>query len=506
MKPNRVRLAALLAAVLLLPACTSGASSGESGRSAETPLRIAFGTDVTTLNPWMTKSVSTDMSVISQIYETLTVRTPDLSIKPLLATSWAHPAPDTWTFKLRKGVTFSNGDAFDASVVKWNIEQVKDPATKARIAPNMDLVKSVNAPDPSTVTIKTKTPDTTMPALMSYFYFVSPKWAKGNNLAEKPMGTGPYELSKWEPNSVIQLKARGNYWGKKVGFSSVEYKIMPDPAAQIAALQTGAVDLITEIGPDQMSRVKAIPEVNAGAVPTIRSAFLMFNTKTKALGDVRVRRALNYAVDKESIVKNLFDGLTELSPGQPLTKEYIGFNKGLSAYPHDPGKAKALLADAGYGSGLKLTLTYPSNSYLLADKVALVVKDQLAAVGVTLTVRPEPFASWLANMYEGKIADIAYLTYAWPTLDGIDLLRNFGPGGAQSFWTNREFGAALEQGQSTVDPAKHAMAISRATAIMHDEAPFVFLLPQPLTYACNKSIKWKPRPDDWVRASEMSSR
>lgn len=505
MKLIRPRWVALTAAAVMLTGCMGG-SADDSGAGSSTPLRIAFGTDVTTLNPWMTKSVGTDMSVISQIYQTLTVRAPDLSIKPLLATSWKHPAPDTWTFTLRKGVTFENGDAFDSSVVKWNIEKVKDPATKARIAPNMDIVKSVKTPNPSTVTITTKTADTTIPALMSYFFFVSPNWAAHHDLAAKPMGTGPYALAKWNHNSLIQLKARKGYWGQKVSYSSVEYKIMPDPSSQIAALQTGAVDVITEVGPDQMDRVRTLPNVTAGAIPTIRSAFLMLNAKKKPLNDPRVRRALNYAVDKESIVKNLFDGLTKPSPGEPVTKEYTGFNKDLSAYPHDPAKAKALLAAAGYSHGLRLNLSYPSSTYLLADKVTQVVKQQLAAVGVTVNLQPEPFASWLSNMYAGKIADMTYLTYAWPTLDGVDLLRNFAPGGAQSFWTNHSFGAALTRGQATVDPTEHAKAVSQALTIMRNDAAFVFLFPQPLTYAYSKSVVWKPRPDDWVKASDMTKR
>lgn len=505
MKVISARWAALAAAALITSACAGGGAGAQDGGGSK-PLTIAFSTDVTTLNPWMTKSVQTDMSVISQIYQTLTVRSPDMSIKPLLAESWDHPSADTWNFKLRSGVKYSNGDPFDSSVVKWNIERVKDPATKARIAPNMSIVKSVETPDANTVTITTKTPDTTMPALMSYFFFVDPKWAPSHDLATQPMGTGAYTLASWTKNSQIQLKARADYWGAKVGYRTVNYKILPDPAAQIAALQTGEVDVITAIGPDQMERVKAMPNVTSGALPTIRSAFLMLNTKNKPLDDVRVRQALNYAVDKDTIVKNLFHSLIQPSPGQMITEQYSGFNKDLTPYSYDPGKAKQLLAQAGHGDGFTMTLTYPSSTYLLADKTTQVIKEQLAAVGVTVQVQPEPFASWLSSMYAGKIADAVYLTYAWPTLDGLDVLRNFGPGGAQSFWTDQSFGASLTKAQQTADPAAHAKAISDAAATMREQAPFVFLFPQPLTYAYSSSVSWKPRPDDWVRADEMSAR
>jgi peptide/nickel transport system substrate-binding protein len=319
------------------------------------------------------------------------------------------------------------------------------------------------------------------------------------------MGTGPYTLGRWNKNSLIELKAR-NDQGVKVGYKTVNYKILPDPAAQIAALQTGEVHVITAIGPDQMDRVKGMPNITSGAIPTIRSAFLMVNTRNKPLDDVRVRQALNYAVDKESIVKNLFHGLVEPSPGQMITKEYAGFNEDLTAYPYDPAKAKQLLAEAGHAAGFTMTLTYPSSTYLLADKTTQVVKEQLADVGVTVKVQPEPFASWLSNMYAGKIADAVYLTYAWPTLDGLDVLRNFGPGGAQSFWTDETFGASLKSAQRTADPAAHAKAISEAAATMREQAPFTFLFPQPLTYAYSSSVGWQPRPDDWVRADEMTPR
>lgn len=506
MKNITIRFAVAFSAVLLMGACADGGGGSGSATKADSPLRIAFGTDVTTLNPWMTKSVATDMSVISQIYQTLTVRQSDLAIKPLLAESWEHSAPDTWTFKLRQGVTFADGEPFNAAAVKWNIEKVQDPATKARIAPNMAIVKSVTAVGDSTITIQTKTPDTTIPALMSYFFFVAPKWADGHDLASQPMGTGPYELKTWNHNSLIELKKRANYWGQAVSYSDVQYKILPDPASQIAALQTGDVDLITLVGPDQMDRVKAIQDVTAGSIPTIRSAFLMLNTRNKPLDNPQVRQALNYAVDKDTIVKNLFHGLTAPSPGEPLTKEYVGFNADASAYPYDPAKAKQLLAEAGYAKGFSITLSYPSSTYLLADKVTQVVKEQLGTVGVTVNVTPEPFASWLSNMYAGKIADGVYLTYAWPTLDGSDLLRNFAPDGAQTFWTNQDFATALVAAQGTGDEAQHAQNIQSAVAIMRDDAPFVFLFAQPLTYAHSSSVNWTPRPDDWVRADDMTRR
>jgi peptide/nickel transport system substrate-binding protein len=493
---------AVVPAMLAVSACGSSVSgSGTAGE--KTTLSIAFPTDITTLNPWMTNTVPTDLSVISQIYQSLTIRQPDMSIEPLLATSWSNPDPKTWTFKLRTDVKYSNGDSFDSSVVKWNIEQVQDPTTKARIAPNWANIASVSTPDVSTVTITTKLPDATIPAMMSFFYFIDPKWAQaGKDLATTPMGTGPYELAKWTKNSLIQLKARDSYWGKKVSFKTVNYKILPDPSARIAALQTKAVDVISGFAPDDLDRIKAIPNVTAEPVSSTRTNILGMNTHNKPLDDIRVRQALNYAVDKETIVKTLFHGLTAPT-AQLVTKQYVGYNAGLDLYQYDPDKAKQLLSEAGYPHGLTISLYYPNDRYMLANEVVQVVKEQLSKIDVTVELQAAPFTTWIDDMYAGKLKHLNYDAWAWPTLDGYNLLRYWAPGGSP-FWSNAEFGDAIKQAGATADPSAHAAALESAVQIMRDQAPVVFLYATPQTYAHSKAVNWNPRPDDWIRAFDMT--
>jgi peptide/nickel transport system substrate-binding protein len=217
-----------------------------------------------------------------------------------------------------------------------------------------------------------------------------------------------------------------------------------------------------------------------------------------------VRQALNYAVDKEGLIAALLEGLdVQPSQGQILTKEYFGFNPDLKPYPYDVDKAKELMDAAGVGN-VDVEFDVPSGTYLLGSEIAQAIGGQLEEVGVKAKVTEMPFSVYMDKYLKQKdLAQMAYITQAWPTLDADGLLTLFESGNQYAYWDNADFSKLLDQARSTLDSNKRLDLYKQATAIMREDAPLIFLFPQPATYATSKKVQWSARPDDWVRVWDM---
>ena len=485
-----------MVAALLLPAAFARAES----------VTIALSANVNTLDPHMSGTVGTDLSVVSHIYTPLDIRGPDLKLHPALATSWRAIDDTTWRFELVSGAKFANGEALDAQAVKWNFDRVRDPAVKARIASWFTLVKEVNVVSPTVVDVITSAPYPALPDQLSMFFMLPPLWAAAHKPAQETMAGGPYMLTENAPGDHITLKANPTYWGAKPEFDTVVFRIIPETSARIAALMAGEVDLITGVPTSELKRINASGKAAAGSVASSRSAFIKFNTEVAPTSNKLFRQALNYAIDKDSIADAIFDGSAVVSNCEVLTPDYFGYNPDLRPYPYDPTRAKALLKQSGVSLGEPLELDVPTGVYLNASDVAQVVAGQLGEIGVPVKITEMEFSTYMAK-YVGshKMAPTAVLTLAWPTLDADGLLTLFAPGNIYAYWQNADFGGLLDQGRATHDVAQRKAAYAKATALMCEEAPALFLYVQPATYGVSRRVVWQKRGDDWVRAYDLTA-
>lgn len=470
-------------------------------------LRIALSSDINTLDPHMTASVGTDLSVISHIYTSLVTRAPDLSLKPAAATSWRVVSDTVWRFTLREGMTFANGERLDARTVKWNIDRVLNPETRARIGPWFDLVEQVKVVDERTVDIVTKAPYPALGDQLSMFFLLPPDWASKNNPAGQAMGSGPYRLREWVRDDRVVLDAVPSYWGPRPLFQSVIFRSIPEASSRVAALLAGDVDIITGIAPSEFGRIGGNSATAAGATPSIRTAMIKLNTLKKPFDDVRVRQALNYAVDKDALTRNLLGNLATKSSCQVLTPSYFGYNPDLKPYTYDPAKARELLQAANLGSGFEAEFDMPSGIYLLGDVITQAIAGQLERVGVRARVTEMPFSAYM-NKYlrEANMAPMMYITQAWPTIDADGLLSLFEEGNQYAYWNDAPFKNLLVSARSTHDRTRRLSLYKQATERMCQQAPVIFLFPQPATYGVRKTLDWKARPDDWVRAIDVQLR
>lgn len=490
-----LRTAGLLATILLaggsLAACSS--SPSESGADDEQTLNVAVPSDVVSLDPQLQGDM-TSMSVASNIFDTLTVRQPDGELGPGLATEWEQTDPLTWTFTIRKGVTFHNGEELDAETVAYSVNRMLDPATASPIVELVNVDKAV-ADDAETVRFVMKQTDPVLPAKVSLFGgVILPQdlieEEGGEAFAEHPVGTGPYRFVSRKQANEIVLEANPDYWGEVPEIENLVFKIMPDATASLAALQAKQVDVVTSLNLDAAAQLDSNPDIQVKSDPGIRTYSVNIDTIADGpLADVRVRQALNYAVDIPEIIDTVQGGaatqVATLIPGVAF-----GFDESVKPYEHDTDKAKQLLADAGYPDGFSTTLTASAIDSSLTQAVA----GQLAAVGVDAEVRILDAQSAKAEMItlnETNDGGMFLGANSGWTLDSVSYLQSYVKSDRRSSrWNNPEADELVVAGETETDPDVRRATFARMQELLHDEAPFIYMFTINNTYAMQADVEW----------------
>jgi len=361
------------------PSPQTGGQTAEPAQS----ITIAISGDPSTLDPH--KSFNGYVfTVTNQIYETLLYRAANGDLQPRLATEWTPVDETTWEFKLREGVKFSDGTPFNAEAVKFSLERLADPATKGPGAFIVNMIDEITVVDDTTVRIRTNTPFAPLLAHLSHpvTAIVSPTAAQGD-LSKNPAGTGPFLLADWKAGDSVTLKANPDYWGGKPKLETVVLRVIPEAGTQLTELKAGTVDLITGVQPERFAEIDNDPQLSATRFLGWGSMFLGFNMKSGPLATPEVRQAIAMAIDRQGIVDTLRQGMAQF--GNSLVPPTVfGSAVDLAGPEYDPEGAKALLAQAGVTTPLKLTL----NTYEGAEnqQIAQAIQAQLAQIGIDLDV------------------------------------------------------------------------------------------------------------------------
>jgi peptide/nickel transport system substrate-binding protein len=346
-------------------------------------------------------------SVRGALFDGLTSLTRDGKLEPALATAWRMTAPTTWVFDLRQGVVFHNGVPFTAEAVVAAIAYLQGAEGRTTVAAReVTDVVGARALGPHQVEIVTRAPDPIFPNRLANVAIPEPgAWARlgPTAFAMEPAGTGPYRPQKWSRGSgSLQLAAVPESWRAGEGARSVEMVILTDATARLQALLSRRVDIAVNLEPDQVEPVTAAG-FTAHVMPAAHVLAIVFRTvgnERSPLADARVRRALNLAVDRTALVDVLLGGRVRLA-SQITTAGVFGHDPALAPYPHDPASAKRLLAEAGYPSGFGLTVGVFSGQVPGDTLMFQRVQQDLAAIGVTLTLRALPMADFMQRIFTG---------------------------------------------------------------------------------------------------------
>jgi peptide/nickel transport system substrate-binding protein len=465
--------------------------SGPSGT-----LNIGVTTEPGTLDAQFANGVNEYMVTIN-VMDGLVVFGPDLTIQPLLAETYRQVDDTTWEFKLRQGVKFHNGEQLTADAVKASFDRTRDTSLKIRNpwADEINLA-DIEILDPLMFRFHTSAPTPQMLSRLAKDYPIYPPGYLGStaatSVARKAIGTGAYMLKEWVTGDHITLEANPEYWGTpKPSIKTVVWRWIPEHTTRLDNLRTGAIDIMTSLDPSSIDGVNANSSTQAVVIRGGRRVYVGFKTTAQQFQDVRVRQALNYGADIESICKTIFSGATERMPTWS-NPPYV--NPDVKGYSYDPAKAKQLLQDAGYGQGFEMMWDVDSGGYLKSEEFPPALANSLRGIGVNLSIRKVE-SNVAAQEQKDRKTSPMYLRSNTAQYDaGLDFdVWRFDHAGNATLWNDAEFGSLLKQMYSGGTPDQRQQWSYQAQVRLSEQAPMLFLWKQPELYAINKKVQgFKP--------------
>jgi peptide/nickel transport system substrate-binding protein len=469
-------------------------------------LTIAQGVDAESLDPYVTTS-GASKGMLWTVYDRLVARNVDLAVQPALATSWSALDDSTWELKLRQGVSFHNGEPFNADAVKFSFARFVDPAVKNGYSTLLKPVAGVDVVDPYTVHVKTTEPFAELiETLASYVEMLPPKAAADPAaVAQTPIGTGPYKFVSWTPNDRFVVQAAGPHWSGQPRMQQVVFRPIPDATARINELKSGGVDIITNVPPLQIGGLQNTAGISLARATNSGSIILIPNLiNTDVFNNKEVRQALQYAIDKDQLIKVVLRG--EAVPMMsPFPKGVAGgYVEGLPQYGYDPDKAKALLTQAGYPDGFSISFKAPDGRYLQDKAVAEAVAGQLEKVGIKADLETVEWSTYVQGIV-GRKYELFLLSQG-----GLQV----GPA-VQTNWSSRIKGIAWQgytnaMADELIDAAAKQVDVQKRTATYEqlmrlewDDSPWIFLYHQQDIYGVGSRVKnFRPTSEAIVRLED----
>jgi peptide/nickel transport system substrate-binding protein len=449
-------------------------------------LTIASGTDVENMNIHLVTS-SPSYSVLEHIYETLFEMSVDGELQPLLAES-IEPGdePQTFVVKLRQGISFTDGTPFNAAAVKANLDWVLDTENTAPFRFLINQIEEVVVVDEYTVQINLLREFAPLAAHLSHgaLAMISPAALDQgvDFLASNAVGTGPYVLANWARSEAVTLQRNPDYWGDAPAIDTVVFKVVTEDGARMVEVEAGTADIAVRVPPAEAARLAANPNIDIVTTPGLRTIYIFFNTTAEPFDDPRVRQAVNYAVDVESIVRDLFDNAALVSRA-PFASPIFGYSEQPS-YARDLDKARDLLREAGIEEGTTIVLHHPTGRYIQDALVADAVRAQLREVGLNVELRTlewTQYVPFVRAVEDENEVQFAMLGWGTPTMDADYALfalfhsSEVPPGFNGAFYQNPTVDALLEEARTNPDATARQAAYDEAIAIIWDDAPWLFL-------------------------------
>ena len=460
---------------------------------------IGMALEPTGLDPTAGAASAIGEVVHYNILETLTKIDSDGSIKPLLAQSWSvTPDNKTWAFKLRPGVTFHNGEPFNAQTVKFSFERAVAPGSANKDKAVFNNIVNIATTDDHTVvlTLKNPNPDFLFQLGQTTASIVEPKSAATNNA--QPVGTGPYRLESWNKGSSVVLTRWDGYReARSVKLKRVTIRFISDGAAQVAAMLSGDIDAFPRVAAARsLSQFQNDRRFQVLIGGSRSKTILAINNKRKPLDDVRVRRAIAMAIDRKAVIDGAADGF-----GTPIGSFYVpgapGYVDLTAVNAYAPDTSRALLKEAGVATPLELTMKLPPVPY--ARQGGEVIAAQLAKVGINAKIENVEWAQWLSGVYGQKAYDLTVVAHVEPLDFG-----NFARPGYYWGYESAQFNALWERINATADNAQRDKLMAEAQRLVADDAVAAYLYQPTWITVAKAGLKglWKDAP---ILANDLSA-
>jgi peptide/nickel transport system substrate-binding protein len=469
-------------------------------------VHIALAGDPSSLDPQAVEDGNA-LAVYDNISEALLTRSPaDNQVEPQLALSWRNISPTTWQFTLRHGVRFSDGEPFNADSVVYSIKRIINPKYPTQQTDWTGDINGATKVNDYTVDITSSGPDPQVPERMSLIMMVPPVAASKPGFATHPIGTGPYTLASYVKGSQYVLKARSDYWGGKPAISEAMLQPISEQTLRLSALQTGEINLVSDLLPEQTSQVPHAVKVRGLEFPT-----LILDTRGGPFKNQLVREAANYAVDKEALLRNLYSGFGTIAKCQIMGPATFGYNPSLQPYPYDPAKARELLKQAGDAHPTISLIGDSTNRWLKDVELEQALAGYLQKVGFTVNVRLADFTTYLNELFPKTNsattarpdsvfvshdnvlgdADVTFSTYYQST-----------GGGAST--SSTQIDSLVRLARTELNPSHRQAMYQQVNQLGCQDADFLYLFNLDNVYGTTSNLSWQPRYDAMILVKTMS--
>ena len=515
-----LRLALAALAILGLPAAAT---------AKEREVSIGLQAAITSMDPHY-HNLSPNNSMMLHVFEPLIKRDDNQKLVPGLATSWKALDDLTWEFKLRKNVRFHDGSPFTAEDVVFTLKRVPNvPNSPSSFATFTKPIVDVKVVDPHTFVFKTANPHVLLPSDLASVMIVSrlhgEKAATSDyNSGKAAIGTGPYKFAEYVPNQRVTLKANFGYWGGEEPWDKVTFKILTNPAARVAALLSGDVQMIETVPTADIGKFAKDPKYSVVDKVSNRVIYVHLNQRDNTpppfvtgkdgkplqgnpFKDARVRKALSMAINRDAIADRVMEKRA-VPAAQLLPDVFFGTSKKLKPAKHDPEGAKKLLAEAGYPNGFAMTVHGTNNRYINDDKIAQAIAQFYTRIGVDTKVETMPANVYFTRATKGEFG---YMLLGWGTESGeqgsslrsllatYDAAKGMGVTN-RGRYSNPELDGLIAQAMSTIDDKKREALIQKAAELAMNDTALIPIHYEVSTWATMKSHRDTPRTDQYTLA------
>ena len=476
--------------LIILVICASHkattADPGKTGVSGNNDqLMVCLPSDMDSLDPTGHRSRITQI-VLKNIFDSLTARDSNNEVIPQLAESWRIIDDTQWQFKLRRGIRFHNGDILTASDVKFTLDRItREGALDGSTSPRKSLLEAISevvVEDDYTVTIKTFYPWPNLPLMLSLQEIVPATYIQRvgtEGFEAQPVGTGPFRFIRKVSGKAIYLERFNDYYGgsplrppvQAAPLKKIIFKVEPSSLAQLAMLKTGQCDILFDLPPESIPILEMSPHIRIIKIPATKSYFAEINCAKPPFNDIRVRKALNYAVDIEEIIRNKVQGHGK-ALSTVLLPNAFGHNRYLQPYPYNPSIARQLLDAAAYPDDRPIAIYSDRDDSVLADSIALYLTKLGLRTSMTIAPSSRPQVTGADAPW-----DIFVGSWGNSTLDPVGILPPKFKSQAQgnfSGFASKALDSLMSQAQSTMDEATRAGYYYQIQAIIYEEVPMIF--------------------------------
>jgi len=462
----------------LLVACNDGASDNVFDEGEDRMLVVAIGGDPVALDPQFANETNSAITN-TQLYETLVTHDIDMNIVPRLATEWRRVDDLTIEFDLRDDVYFHNGEHFTARDVDFTLRRAADSAVTYPILGEIDA-EATEIVDDFTIRISTYRPFAPILSNLAHStaFIVNQTAVEyyGELYRENPVGTGPFQFEDWTVGDSLTFVRNNNYWGDMPQISGIQFRIITEQASRVIALETEEADIAMWISPSDVNRVIESDEMEFVTRENFTVQYVGFNNQVEPFTDVRVRQAINYAVDVQSIVDTVLEGFATPSAG-PMGANIPLASNSVIGYEYNPERARELLAEAGLADGFETSIMVQSDTTMIA--LATAIASQLGEVGINVEIQPLEGGVFTDYTTEGRHE---MFLFTWTTVTGdadyalypLFHSSQHGSPGNRTFFENDEIDDLLERARGAFDDEVRMDYYEQLGQLIRDEAPWLF--------------------------------